>query len=729
MSTKKDKGSIMKPLGGLKKLFNTVHSKMRKTNVKKAANNDVVVESTFNTSFWHKLHSIKVKLAIGLLVPVILLAVYGVYSYKTSEAALTKNYERSTKDTISAVSKYLNLGFVMIDKSSIEFSLGAKLVEYFRQSYDISIANSESREDVISRISLNREMNNFIYNVHIIGVNGIDVSTAGEVNENLYDATIKSDIGKQFKEKKVLFYWAGTHTELDKTLMKNNEQYNTDEYATSIIRKLNNGNGYLIFDISAKGIRDTFSQYKMGEGSIIGYVTSDGRETLVNTDKANIFKDLPFYQKAIKSKDVNGFSYETYNNKEYAFVYSKLSESDGVVCALIPKSTILGEVQTMKTTSMIFVIVSCLLAIIVVVIIAGGVTRVISAMNKSILQVSKGDLTAHFDNKRKDEFHALSSGITGMMSNMRTLIGEVQEVGGTVSGSAESLSVTAGDLLDATKGISRTIEEIGQGIVQQAEDTERCLVQMSNLSDQINQVYTNTNEIEQIANNTQVVASEGMDIIDELNNKSKATSEITQDVIRKIQEFEVQSKKIEGFVNIIDNIASQTNLLSLNASIEAARAGEAGRGFAVVAEEIRKLADQSVNAAKQIQNTVKDIDVQNKETVNTAERAESIVASQTEALAKTVNVFDNISSHVNDLAINLNDILKRLKVIESAKDDTLNAIQNISAVTEQTSASSQEVNATAINQVDSVERLQVAAHVLEEDARKLEDAIKFFKIS
>jgi len=315
------------------------------------------------------------------------------------------------------------------------------------------------------------------------------------------------------------------------------------------------------------------------------------------------------------------------------------------------------------------------------------------------------------------------------MSNMRTLIGEVQEVGGTVSGSAESLSVTAGDLLDATKGISRTIEEIGQGIVQQAEDTERCLVQMSNLSDQINQVYTNTNEIEQIANNTQVVASEGMDIIDELNNKSKATSEITQDVIRKIQEFEVQSKKIEGFVNIIDNIASQTNLLSLNASIEAARAGEAGRGFAVVAEEIRKLADQSVNAAKQIQNTVKDIDVQNKETVNTAERAESIVASQTEALAKTVNVFDNISSHVNDLAINLNDILKRLKVIETAKDDTLNAIQNISAVTEQTSASSQEVNATAINQVDSVERLQVAAHVLEEDARKLEDAIKFFKIS
>jgi methyl-accepting chemotaxis protein len=149
----------------------------------------------------------------------------------------------------------------------------------------------------------------------------------------------------------------------------------------------------------------------------------------------------------------------------------------------------------------------------------------------------------------------------------------------------------------------------------------------------------------------------------------------------------------------------------------------------VVAEEIRKLADKSVNAAKQIQNTVKGIVVQNMETVATAERAENIVASQTESLARTIRVFDNINKHVNELVNNFGDILDRLKTIESVKEETLGAIQNISAVTEQSAASSEEVSATAQNQIDAVEQLQKAAILLEGDASKLEDAIKLFKIN
>jgi methyl-accepting chemotaxis protein len=120
--------------------------------------------------------------------------------------------------------------------------------------------------------------------------------------------------------------------------------------------------------------------------------------------------------------------------------------------------------------------------------------------------------------------------------------------------------------------------------------------------------------------------------------------------------------------------------------------------------------------------------VQNKETVETAERAESIVASQAEALARTVSVFDNINRHVNELVNNFKDILDRLQTIESVKDDTLNAIQNISAVTQQTAASSEEVSATAQNQIDAVEQMQKAAILLESDAKKLEDSIKIFKI-
>jgi len=683
-------------------------------------------------AFLNKFQSIKVKLSIGLLIPIVLLAVYGFLSYSQSSKALIDKYEASSLDTMDAISKYMNMGFNMIEKSSLQITLDINFKQFFNLTAEEAMGSTKSYDDTYDRISLQATSNNFISAIHIIGRNGLDMSTAvtdKDINSNLYDSITKSDIGKQFKEKKAQFLWISDHSELDQSISKVKNANNKDSYATSIIRKMSNGQGYFIVDVSSKQIKDTFKEYDMGKGSILGFISADGRETLANTDKASVFTDLPYYQKALESEDLRGFSYGKYNGQEYLFAYSKFKDVNGTVCALIPKSTILSKVNGIKTLSIIFVSLSCIIAIFIVFLIAGGISRSISFLKKSILQVSKGDLTAKFDTRRKDEFLSLSNGISDMMLHMRTLIGEVKEVGGAVSGSAVSLTNTAGDLLEATRGISRTVDEIGRGIIQQAGDSEHCLTQMSNLSDQINQVYNNANEIGRIASNTQSVSSEGKQIVDELNDKSKATSEITHDIIQKIQEFNARSKKIEGFVNLINNIASQTTLLSLNASIEAARAGAAGHGFAVVADEIRKLADQSLTAAKQIQTTVKDIDMQNKETVSTAEKAESIVASQTEALAKTVSVFDNISIHVNDLASNLNDIIKRLKTIETAKDDTLNAIQNISAVTEQTSASSEEVNATTQNQVDSVERLQEAANMLKLNAEKLEDAIRIFKIN
>ncbi len=680
------------------------------------------------SGFFRKFQTIKVKLALGLLVPILLLAVYGIVSYNKSADALISNYEISSLDTMDAICKYMNLGFNMIEKSSLEITQDINFKKFFGLSYDDAMGSIKTYDDTHDRISLIATGNNFISEIHVIGKNGVDMSTIGEINSNLYSQVTQSKIGNEFKTKKLQSFWMGDHSDLDKAMPTGGNVYGKDGYAASFVTKIGVGQGYLVVDVSSKQIEDMFAGYDMGKGSILGFISADGRETVSDTDAASIFTSLPYYKKALESDKPSDYSYQKYNGKDYLFVYSKFADVSGTVCVLIPKRTILSKVSAIKALSIVFVSLSCIIAIIIVLLITGGISRSISSLKKSILQVSKGDLTVKFDTRRKDEFLSLSNGISDMMEHMRTLIGQVKQVGGTVSGSAVSLSTTAGDLLEATRGISRTVDEIGQGIIQQAGDSEHCFVQMSNLSDQINQVYSNANEIGRIANNTQSVASEGMQIIDELNDKSKATSEITQDIVLKIQEFSSRSKKIESFVNLINNIASQTTLLSLNASIEAARAGAAGHGFAVVADEIRKLADQSLTAAKQIQNTVKDIDMQNKETVNTAEKAESIVASQTEALTRTVSVFDNINRHVNDLAGNLNDIIKRLKTIETAKDDTLNAIQSISAITEETSASSEEVNATTQNQVDSVERLQESAIMLKQDAEKLEDAIKIFKI-
>jgi methyl-accepting chemotaxis protein len=674
-------------------------------------------------------YSIRVKLFIGLLIPIVLLALYGTISYSKSEKAIITNYENSSAATIKAVGDFLDFGFRVIEERSSEMLLDDDIGTYFnRQEGQDETEFINTRTNLERDIQLVKKMNSFISGVHIFGKEGKTYTSQAVSQGNIYETFVQTEIGKKFEDKAVKTLWVGQHNELDSLIEWGKTPYSTENYAFSLFRSLNARNGFIVIDVSKQQILDMFAKYDLGENSIKAFVTSDGREVITGSEEASIFVGQPYYEGALKSEETVGFSYQTYQGKDYLFLYSKLSITDATICALIPKDTILQQVSGIKSINITFVIISCIIAIITVVLIVGGIANAISFLNKRITLAAKGDLTTSFETKRKDEFLHLSQGIGNMLSDMRKLIGEVQLVGSKVSTSASGVTYDAENLLTATKDISRTIDDIEKGIVQQADDTEKCLLQMEGLSDQISQVYTNTSEIEQIANNTKKIAGEGIVIIDELNEKAEATTHITHDVITKIQEFEVQSQNIGSFVAVINDIASQTNLLSLNASIEAARAGDAGRGFAVVADEIRSLADQSVHAVKQIQNIVKEIKVKTKDTVDTAKQAESIVESQSEALDKTVKVFDSINDHVNNLANNLNHIASGIQKIEEAKAGTMDAIQSISAVSEQTAAASEEVSATAVSQVDSVERLRTAASELEEDAKKLEESITQFKI-
>jgi methyl-accepting chemotaxis protein len=672
--------------------------------------------------------SIRIKIFVGLLIPIVLLALYGTISYRKSEEAIITYYENSSLDTINAVSDYLNFGLTVIQEKSGELLLDSDIGEYYNRPEGAAETNYiNARHSVESAVQLVKKTNSFIAGVHMIGKEAKTVSSEAATQDSVYETFSKSTLVKGFEDKSVKYVWVGEHRDLDGLVSSGKIIYSSTNYACSLIRSMNARNGYVIIDVSKQKLLDMFTEYDLGEGSIIGFVTQDGREVIKGSENS-VFAMQSYYQSAVEAEETSGFSYQDYNGKEYLFLYSSVGDMGATICALIPKSTILEQVSGIKTLSKTFVTIAVIFAFITLIFISVAVGNAISFLSKRIDQAATGDLTTNFDTKRKDEFLHLAKGIGNMLSDMRKLIGEVQEIGGKVSNSAGGVSENSEKLLIATKDISRTIDDIEQGIVQQASDTEQCLLQMASLSDQINQVYTNTNEIGQIANNTKKIASEGIVIMDELNIKAKATTDITHNVIVKIQEFETQSQDIGGFVNIINDIAAQTNLLSLNASIEAARAGEAGRGFAVVADEIRKLADQSVHAAKQIQNIVIMITGKTKDTVDTAMEAESIVGSQSEALNKTIRVFDNINEHVNNLASNLDSISGGIMKIESAKADTMDAIQSISAVSEETAAASQEVSATAVSQIDSVERLLIAAQELASDAKKLEESISIFKI-
>lgn len=672
----------------------------------------------------NKFMGIRFELAIAFAVPVILMIIFGIVSYEKSSGAIVKDYEKSTAGTINAVGNYIDLSLSMVSDKSKELLNSTDITGYYESQKELSRSESGDMLTIVKKqVLLTKSSSSIISAIHVFAEKGNAYSTVVNPPQDTYAKFLASDIGKNFvSQNTVKNEWIGEHKDLDDLLLGRGSAY-----AISIMRKMPNNDGFLIMDISRDFVANSFANIDLGKGSMIGFVTGDGKEIL-NTQEQNVFSNLPYYKEAMTGEKPIDHSYVKYNKKEYLFVYDKIGDTGASVCALIPKSTILLQASKIRNLNIIFVIVACLIAIIAASMIAGGIGVAITKLVKSISRAAAGDLTSSFETKRKDEFRILSDSLTDMTGQISGLVGEVAGIGLKFRESSNTVLGVSNGILDSAKGISIAIEEIEKGVVQQAEDTEKCLGDMSNLSDKINLVYSNTYEIEKIAGNTKATIGNGLVIIDELSRKSTATNEITQEVITDIKDLELQSHTIEDFIGTINEIADQTNLLSLNASIEAARAGEAGRGFAVVAEEIRKLADQTLKASGQIQKIVSDILKKTQNTVETAGKADDIVKSQARSLSDTINIFEEISKQAADLISNLNNISKGIKGIEDSKEDTLEAIRNISAVAQQAATSSEEVNATAVNQLGSVENLSISAAELAEDAIRLEKAIVRFHI-
>jgi methyl-accepting chemotaxis protein len=357
---------------------------------------------------------------------------------------------------------------------------------------------------------------------------------------------------------------------------------------------------------------------------------------------------------------------------------------------------------------------------------AAGIQRVIHYIIVELKKVSGGNLTVQLKVKRRDEFLTLSNGINDMINNMRGLIENVKAQSSSVTGSSIQVRDSSEVFSKATREITEAINEIQQGVNQQAGDAESCLIQMDDLSKKIEVVNGKTNEISGIANDTKESIIQGMDTMHVLNEKAQSTSEITARIINNIEKLEQKSMSISKIIGTINGIAEETNLLSLNASIEAARAGEFGRGFSVVADEIRKLADQSVCAVHEIEGLIQEIQTQTKDVVKIANEAENVVSDQETAVNNTEKSFNDMNHHVERLVNNVGMILENVHNIETAKVQTLMAIENISAVSQQTAAASMSVNETTNHQLDAVNTLDRLSKELDENAQTLENVIHQF---
>lgn len=677
------------------------------------------------SSIW----SIRYKLIGGFLLPVALIVILGVMSYTTASNAVTESFETSAQSTIQKTAEYYDLMFSNIKAVSNDLSNNVVVQEYYSGTYensntDEANAYAEIRSIVSSLTTTNKQ----IKSVYLIARHGRDLySSTTSLTGSEYSALKDTDEAKKIDAQRSV--WISKHEYID--------NYSKMSYGVSYARQLlgtsKRGIGYMFFDIDDEYILSALDSVDIGEKSIVAVIAPDGGENVVikGSDKEDgrvYFTDSDFYRAALDSEEASGSSYVKYNGKTQLFIYSKTASDGFMVCALVPKSVIIAQTNTIQIITITAIVIALIGAIVIGGLMATSMGTVIKKIITNIGMAADGDLTVSIDVNRRDEFKNLADGINDMVSKMKTLINDTKVVSGRVDESAGVVTDSVHTLLNATKEITDAIDGIEKGIVQQADDSESCMRQMDMLSDKINIVSDNSDKIARIAESTRDIVKSGLETIDVLNNNVHDTVDITSEVIEGIETLEDSTKSIGTIINAINDIAEQTNLLSLNASIEAARAGEAGRGFAVVADEIRKLADQSVESVNKIREIVEDITLRTRKTVSTAQRAEDIVAVQEESLRNAVVVFNDIQSQVGELISNLDNITAGIDNIAESKSESITSIQNISAVSQQTAASAEEVTTTADRQMSAVEALARAAEKLSRDAQDLDKAIDMFKV-
>lgn len=373
----------------------------------------------------------------------------------------------------------------------------------------------------------------------------------------------------------------------------------------------------------------------------------------------------------------------------------------------------------------------CIIAIVILVFFGTRIAKGIREAEEVVEIIAGGDLTQSPPAKmlgRKDEVGSIARATETLRSNLADIVGDIIASANVLTSSGAKLSdmaiqteSTAGEIVSAVEGISK-------GAVAQAESVEMTCKQIADMGEEIDNITSCVDRLDAASTEMEDAGNASGKIITELSSSNDKTIEAVERIGQQVMATDEAAEKIKIAINAIAEIADQTNLLSLNASIEAARAGEQGKGFAVVATEIAKLASESAESAQLIKDTVDRLNQESEKSIEVMNYVKEIIGVQVEKLGETTTRFAKVTDGINVSREETADIKSKALSCDGAKGVIVDAMSNLSAISEENAASTQETNA-------SMEELNATISLLAEEAGRigqlandLEDKIRKFKV-
>lgn len=465
---------------------------------------------------------------------------------------------------------------------------------------------------------------------------------------------------------------------------------------------------------------------------------------LSTPETIQLFKEINQNDNKISSVFLDVIIPEMANKNEYKYRLGKL-QVDNIVFETVIKldqlrdtlkkeqTAAIASAKTSLYTTLIVlfvsIIVSAVLGIGSILLIGKVISTKLSQLVKVSNEIAAGNLNVEsVEYTGKDEISDLSKATNAMKERLQAMIQEISAVSTEVNERSIVLNTSSNEVKAASQQVASTMQELSGGAEVQADSSSSLAMMME---DYLNKVESATNSgqfIKDASGEVLSLTKKGDTLMKKSQHQMIKINEIMNTSVQKVKGLDDRTKEISSLVKVIQDIASQTNLLALNAAIEAARAGEHGRGFAVVADEVRKLAEQVSHSVSDITDIVKGIQIESNEVVASLEEGYTQVEQGTGQIEVTGETFQNIYEAVNLMTKNVNDISVSLEQVSEGSVKMSQSIGNIASVSEESAAGIEQASASVVQTNYAMEEISNNASSLSALADQLNSMISKFKL-